>query len=206
MQIQKHFITSSSPFEVIFNQGSVVSFRHFKGAIVNAANTSCLGGGGVDGAISTAGGELLFQHRLALPIIPSDDDDGREEIRCPVGGAKLTGPGEYGSLQVPYVIHAVGPCYWDFRRSEYDQADEMLQSAYRQSLMRAKEVQVEAVAFSLISAGVYKGQRSLEQVLQIALETICNFEGYDELKQVHIFAFNEREMKVLQRVFEKVTS
>lgn len=204
MQAKKHFIPSASPFELIFNQGSVVSFRHFKGAIVNAANTSCLGGGGVDGAISTAGGELLFQHRLALPTIPSDS--GREEIRCPVGGAKLTGPGEYGSLQVPYVIHAVGPCYWDFERSEYDQADEMLKSAYTQSLMRAKEVQLEAIAFSLISAGVYKGQRSLEQVLEIALETICDFEGYDELKQVHMFAFNEREMRILQRAFENITS
>ena len=103
-------------------QGSVVDFGTTttttptpKAAIVNAANEGCLGGGGVDGAISEAGGEALYRDRLALPIITQlEGGRGGGGVRCPTGRAVVTGPNQYGKLQTPYVIHAVGPNYWDF--------------------------------------------------------------------------------------------
>ena len=196
--IAKCKINAPFPFQLILNQGPVTSFSNSNGAIVNAANEVCLGGGGVDGAISRCGGELLFQHRLALPII------NEEGMRCKVGEAKRTGPGNYGSLQVPYVIHAVGPCYPLFERNEYENADKLLTSAYRESLVCAKVAKVEAVAFSLISAGVYRGERSLKSVLEMAVKTICEFDGYEELKEVHVFAFSDAEKNTLEDIMDKI--
>ena len=109
-------------------QGSVVEFASPFGAIVNAANEGCLGGGGVDGAITKAGGLPLALDREALPLL------GRG-MRCPTGGAKLTGPGTYGSLGVPYVIHAVGPNYMYFdEENDVATPNQLLRSAYQQSL------------------------------------------------------------------------
>ena len=107
-------------------RGSVVDFASPFGAIVNAANEGCLGGGGVDGAISNAGGINLYNDRLALPIVY------RGGVRCPTGLAKLTGPGDYGKLQVPFVVHAVGPQY--FAYPNFVQPDKLLRSAYQTSL------------------------------------------------------------------------
>jgi O-acetyl-ADP-ribose deacetylase (regulator of RNase III) len=194
MQIAKFTITSTHPFRLIINKGSVTNFQHANGAIVNAANTTCLGGGGVDGFISAAGGKRLFKDREKLPEIISN---GRT-VRCPVGEAKITGPGNYNRLNVPYVIHAVGPSYWEFDNPV--EADELLTSAYRQSLNRAEETELEAVAFCLLSAGIFRGSRRLDAVLRIALETICQFEGYKQLEEIHVFAFSEIEAKTILQV------
>jgi len=153
----------------------------------------------VDGAITTAGGEQLHEDRIALPIVYTEN---KTPVRCPVGEAKITGPGDYGKLKVPYVIHAVGPCYWDF--DDYQEADELLISAYQQSLERAKEAELEAVAFSLISAGVFRGSRSSAAILRMAVETIKDFDGYSQLKEVHIFAFSARETNTLLKVTNKL--
>ena len=190
---------------LILNKGSVVDFQHANGAIVNAANDGCLGGGGVDGAISKAGGDELFQDRLALPIVTSyrtSNELGKfvlRQVRCPVGESKRTGPSQYGTLGVPYVIHSVGPNYWDYD-DHIDEADQLLGSAYTQSLQRAEEVQLESIAFSLLSAGVFKGRRSLKDVLRIGIESICKFEGYGHLKEVHLFGFNVNEVKTLLKI------
>jgi O-acetyl-ADP-ribose deacetylase (regulator of RNase III) len=95
------------------------------GAIVNAANEGCLGGGGVDGAISEAGGRNLYRDRLALPVLSHG-------IRCPTGDVRLTGPGDYDLLKVNYVAHAVGPMYDMYRN--FREPDELLFSAYQASL------------------------------------------------------------------------
>ena len=209
---QKSSSVSSSSFQLIICQGSIVDFRPHKptnknieksspasasAAIVNAANESCLGGGGVDGAISSAGGINLHNDRLALPIVSvreyedkvnadddNDDDDDdddiiivrSERIRCPTGHAKITGPSKYSALHVPYVIHAVGPAYFTFPRSHYHQADALLQSAYSESLQRAREKQLKEVAFSLLSAGVFRGGRTRKEVLGLAVSSIVNFD------------------------------
>ena len=183
-------VPSLHAFNLIISRGSVVDFSYqtnnIQSAIVNAANEKCLGGGGVDGAISSAGGANLYQDRLNLPI----DDNG---IRCKTGTAVLTGPNTYDKLHTSHVIHAVGPNYRQYKSLE--EGDILLSSAYTSSLQCAKDFHLEAVAFSLLSAGVYRGQRTVKEVLQIGLEAIYDFDGYEELNEVHMCSFSEIEAK-----------
>lgn len=176
--------------------GSVTDFvSRQSGAIVNAANEGCLGGGGVDGAIGNAGGETLFRDRNALPILEGG-------IRCPTGGAVLTGPGKYGELQVPYVIHAVGPNY--MMHDDFDTPDQLLLSAYQRSLDRAHESGMTEVAFSLLSAGVFRGDRDLDAILSIAVTGIRDWvdkaEEGGSLESVSLVAFSARERRLLEKV------
>ena len=107
------------------SQGSVVAFSG--DAIVNAANTGCLGGGGVDGAINDAGGRKLRAARAALPMLAP-------WTRCLTGGAVST---EAGTLSCKRVIHAVGPDYRDDGTEE--ECDALLASAYAAALAQARE-------------------------------------------------------------------
>src|SRR3954464_41061 len=122
-------------------------------AIVNAANSSLLGGGGVDGAIHRAAGpELLAACReLGGPPGPPGPDlppPCRELGGCPVGEAKAT-PGF--RLPARWVIHTVGPVW----RGGGDGEAELLASCYRGSLARADELDVVSIAFPAISTGIY---------------------------------------------------
>jgi O-acetyl-ADP-ribose deacetylase (regulator of RNase III) len=123
-------------------------------AIVNAANTTLLGGGGVDGAIHRAGGPEILAACRRLG-------------GCETGDAKLT-PG--GRLPARFVIHTVGPVYRDGRHGE----PELLASAYRRSLEVAVEAKLRSVAFPSISTGAYRFP--IEQAAQIALGTVRGFE------------------------------
>lgn len=187
----------SSTANLVIARGSVVDFSYPPypklAAIVNAANEGCLGGGGVDGAISDAGGPDLQLDREALPVVGAG-------IRCPTGDAKLTGPGNYGTLQVNYVIHAVGPCYWDY--PSFEEPDKLLDSAYRASLDRASEAKLKGVAFSLLSAGVYRGEREVSDVLQVGVQAICDhLAGKNEyLQDVFMCAFSGKEAETLTSI------
>ena len=110
-------------------------------AIVNAANESLLGGGGVDGAIHAAAGAGLLTECKALP-------QTRPNVRCPTGEARIT-PG-FG-LPARYVIHTVGPVYRDGASGE----EALLASCYRSSLRLALERGLRSIAFPAISAGSY---------------------------------------------------
>jgi O-acetyl-ADP-ribose deacetylase (regulator of RNase III) len=108
-------------------------------AIVNAANSGLLGGGGVDGAIHRAGGPQILQECKEIRA---------RQGGCPTGQAVITGGGR---LKASYVIHTVGPVWSGGNRKE----DELLRSAYWSSLALARERGIRTISFPSISTGVY---------------------------------------------------
>jgi O-acetyl-ADP-ribose deacetylase (regulator of RNase III) len=122
-------------------------------AIVNAANTTLLGGGGVDGAIHRAGGPAILAECRTLG-------------GCETGDAKMTGAGR---LRARHVIHAVGPVYRDGRRGE----GELLASAYRRSLELGAGAGLRSIAFPSISTGAYRFP--IRDAARIALATTSSF-------------------------------
>ena len=123
-------------------------------AIVNAANSTMLGGGGVDGAIHQAAGSQLVEHCRKIPVVKG--------VRCPVGEARITPAGQ---LHARWVIHAVGPRY------DIDpQPQLLLEQAYRNSLILAKDNGCQSVALPAISCGVYRFPH--DEAARIAL-SVC---------------------------------
>jgi O-acetyl-ADP-ribose deacetylase (regulator of RNase III) len=184
---------------LLCSSGSVVGFRG--GAVVNAANEGCQGGGGVDGAITAAGGDALADARAALPAI---DADGFR--RCATGDAVVTAGGD---LAADHCIHAVGPNYGWLERGDGEdeeatlaRGDALLAGAYAASMARAAEVGATTVAFSLLSAGIFRGARSLAAVLAIAVAAVARG-AYPGLERVHLVAFTPREQKTLAQAAQR---
>jgi O-acetyl-ADP-ribose deacetylase (regulator of RNase III) len=150
-------------------------------AIVNAANTTLLGGGGVDGAIHRAGGPAILEECRTLG-------------GCATGDAKIT---TGGNLPAQHVIHTVGPVYRDGQHGEPD----LLESCYRRSLEVAVENGLRTVAFPAISCGVYG--YPLEEAARIAIYTVARFLSEDDrIERVRFVMFTDDAYEAFRQALE----
>jgi len=156
-------------------------------AIVNAANSTLLGGGGVDGAIHNAGGPQILKEcqEIRRTVYP----DG-----LPTGQAVIT---TGGNLPAKYVIHTVGPIYGQEQGRESD----LLAACYQNSLALARQHGVTSIAFPSISTGAYGYPKT--EAAKIASTTINDFLSADQqIEQVRLVFFQERDARAFREYHE----
>lgn len=159
-------------------------------AIVNAANSTLLGGGGVDGAIHGRGGPSILEECRELRRTRYPDG-------MPAGEAVTTGA---GALKAKHVVHTVGPVYGDGRHDE----PATLASAYRRSLEEAAAAGARSVAFPAISTGAYG--YPIEAATRIAIETVRSFVRDDAgaFDEVRFVVFSAEDEGVYRTVLREV--
>ena len=152
-------------------------------AIVNAANSSLLGGGGVDGAIHRAGGPKILE-------------ECRKLGGCPTGEARIT---TGGNLKAKYVIHTVGPVYSGGKKREA----ELLSSAYKNSLGLASQYKLKSVAFPSISTGAYG--YPVDEAAMVALKTVINhFKIHTDIELVRFALFGQKAYQAYDKALQEL--
>jgi len=158
-------------------------------AIVNAANSGLMGGGGVDGAIHRAGGPAILEDCKKIVA---------QRGRLPAGQAVIT---TGGNLKARYVIHTVGPVWHGGQSKE----PETLASAYRESLKVAVENKCKSVSFPSISTGVYS--YPLPEASRVAIGAVADFLSKDtSLEEVVFVLFDSRTFAAYKQALEEVST
>lgn len=154
--------------------------------IVNAANSSLLGGGGVDGAIHKAGGKAILEDCIRIR---------NEKGGCPVGEAVIT---TAGNLKASYVIHTVGPVW----RGGMNEEAKKLRDCYRNTLKLANEYGAKSIAFPNISTGVYHFPK--EEAARVALDEIFRYLDENEatIEKIIFVCFDSENYRIYQNLFE----
>ncbi|WP_217605312.1 O-acetyl-ADP-ribose deacetylase [Chitinophaga sp. GbtcB8] len=170
--------------KIIAIQGDITKVE--ADAIVNAANTSLMGGGGVDGAIHRAGGPAILEDCRKIVA---------RQGGCPTGEAVIT---TAGRLPARYVIHTVGPVWNGGHKKEA----EKLASCYRSSLQLAVDNSVKTIAFPNISTGIYHFPKA--QAAKIAVKTIRDFLAQeDNIEQVILVCFDGENLQYAQAALQE---
>lgn len=155
-------------------------------AIVNAANSGLLGGGGVDGAIHRAGGPQILEECKQIRA---------KQGTCPTGEAVITSG---GNLTAKYVIHTVGPVW---RGGNHDEA-KLLGNAYWNSLKLAREKGIRSIAFPSISTGAYSYPTA--KAAEVAVKTVFEFASKNTMpEEIRFVLFSDRDMKIYQETWEE---
>ena len=151
-------------------------------AIVNAANASLAGGGGVDGAIHRRGGSAIMR-----------ETDEKYPNGCPTGSAIASGA---GNLKAKFVFHAVGPRWKDGTANE----PALLQSAYRTCLELAARHDCRSIAFPSISTGIYG--YPIQQAAPLAIQTVIDFlrNNPEPLRLVRFCLFSDTDLEVYSKI------
>jgi len=155
-------------------------------AIVNAANSSLLGGGGVDGAIHRAGGPEILEECKRIRA---------KQGGCPTGEAVIT---TGGLLKARYVIHTVGPIWRGGNQGE----EKLLANAYRNSLTLAKENGVQSLSFPSISTGAYG--YPIQAACRVALSTVRDFLMEHDFEEVRFVLFSDEDLRSYEAVWTEI--
>jgi O-acetyl-ADP-ribose deacetylase (regulator of RNase III) len=173
--------------KIILVQGDITEQE--TDAIVNAANPTLMGGGGVDGAIHRKGGPKILEE--CKKIRATEYPDG-----LPTGKAVITSG---GNLKAKHVIHTVGPVWRGGRSGE----PELLADAYRNSLKLAVSKGLKTIAFPSISTGAYG--YPIEKASQVAISTVKDFlEKEDALDMVVFVLFSKRDFEIYKDVAKRI--
>jgi O-acetyl-ADP-ribose deacetylase (regulator of RNase III) len=158
-------------------------------AIVNAANSSLMGGGGVDGAIHRAGGPKILEECMKIR---------EKQGGCDTGEAVIT---TGGNLPVKYVIHTVGPIWGGGNRRE----PELLANCYKNSLKLAVENGIKTISFPSISTGAYG--YPMDQAANVALKAVIDFlKKDDSLEEVVFVLFNDMIYKSYESSLKSISN
>ncbi|QDW23887.1 O-acetyl-ADP-ribose deacetylase [Pedobacter sp. KBS0701] len=155
-------------------------------AIVNAANSSLLGGGGVDGAIHRTGGKAILEACVAIR---------NKQGKCKTGNAVIT---TAGNLPAKYVIHTVGPVW----NGESEKNKALLADCYRNSLALAVENEVKIIAFPNISTGIYHFPK--DKAADIAITTVNNFAGKEKIEKVIFVCFDDENYMLYEEKLNRI--
>ena len=187
-ELDAGMIFTITVYDVLFimitlQQGDITKI--YVDAIVNAANTSLLGGGGVDGAIHRAGGPKILEECIAIR---------NKQGGCPVGEAVIT---TGGSLPAKFVIHTVGPVW----RGGSNNETGLLNSCYEKTLQLAVKNEIETIAFPNISTGIYGFPKS--PAAEIAIKSVTQFlNNTNAIRHVIFVCFDQENFNIYQQLLD----